>query len=49
MTIALVLLVIALILFLLAAFNVAAPVNLGWLGLAFVTLATILGSATIAR
>jgi hypothetical protein len=47
MSIAIVLLVIALILFLLAAFNVGStvPVNLGWLGLFFVTLATVLGGA----
>lgn len=43
MTIALILLVIALILFVLAAANVSSPVNLTAAGLVFVTLYLILG------
>lgn len=38
------LLVVALILLVLAAFNVAAPrINLGWLGVALIVLASLLG------
>lgn len=43
MTIAVILLVLAFVLLLLAAFGVGAPrVSLGWLGLAIITFATLL-------
>jgi hypothetical protein len=42
--IALILLIAALVLFLLAAFNVPSRVNLGWLGMACLTVAALLGS-----
>jgi len=42
-TVDLILWVVAMICFGLAAFKVTAPVHLGWLGAAFVALAMILG------
>lgn len=47
MSITLILLVVALILFLLAAFGVPTPVNLTALGLAFVVLAQLVGGKVL--
>ena len=49
MTVTMILYVVALILFLLAAINwPQSPVGLGWLGLFFVTLAVLIGGHALA-
>ena len=48
MTLSMILLVVALICFILAAFGVPVPrAQLGWLGLAFVTLASLLSGGVL--
>lgn len=44
MTIALILLIVALVLFLLATFNIPSPINLVAAGLVFVVLAQLVGT-----
>jgi hypothetical protein len=44
MPISTVMLVIALVLFILAALPIPSPVNLGWAGMAFLTIAVLAGA-----